>query len=256
MSLAPYRLGLSATPERADGRHADLQQLIGPIVYEKDITELAGEFLADYSVELLSVSLDEQELQDYEFHRGRYREFLSSHRIFMKGPDGFSQFIREASRSREGNEALKSYRLQRLIAMQAKAKMECVERLLFFHKNDRTIIFTNDNDSAYEVSKKFLIPAITHRTGVRERSWILSALASSEVNAVATSRVLNEGVDVPDVNVAIVMSGTGSVREHVQRLGRILRKKEGKRAILYELITANTGEMQTSERRRDHVAYR
>ena len=52
-----------------------------------------------------------------------------------------------------------------------------------------------------------------------------------------TSKVLNEGVDVPDANVAIVMSGSGSVREHVQRLGRILRKREGKRAMLYELVT-------------------
>ncbi|MES1208092.1 MAG: ATP-dependent helicase, partial [Pseudomonadota bacterium] len=46
------------------------------------------------------------------------------------------------------------------------------------------------------------------------------------------------------------------VREHVQRLGRILRAREGKRALLYELVTANTGETFTSARRRDHSAYR
>ena len=69
-------------------------------------------------------------------------------------------------------------------------------------------------------------------------------------------RVLNEGVDVPDANVAVVLSGSGSVREHVQRLGRILRKKDGKRAILYELVTARTSETYTSERRREHSAYR
>jgi superfamily II DNA or RNA helicase len=72
----------------------------------------------------------------------------------------------------------------------------------------------------------------------------------------STSRVLNEGVDVPDAQVAIVISGTGSTREHVQRLGRILRPRPGKRAQLYELVSANTGETFTSERRRDHVAYR
>lgn len=71
-----------------------------------------------------------------------------------------------------------------------------------------------------------------------------------------TSRVLNEGVDVPEANVAIVMSGTGSVREHVQRLGRILRPRDGKRAILYELVTSQTAETNTSDRRRDHLAYR
>ena len=68
--------------------------------------------------------------------------------------------------------------------------------------------------------------------------------------------MLNEGVDVPDAQVAIIISGTGSIREHVQRLGRILRPRPDKRAILYELISANTGETFTSERRRDHRAYR
>ena len=71
-----------------------------------------------------------------------------------------------------------------------------------------------------------------------------------------TSKVLNEGVDIPSANVAIVISGSGSVREHVQRLGRILRKQEDKRARLYELVTADTAESFTSERRREHIAYR
>jgi superfamily II DNA or RNA helicase len=46
------------------------------------------------------------------------------------------------------------------------------------------------------------------------------------------------------------------VREHVQRLGRILRKRDGKRAVLYELVTEATTETYTSERRREHSAYR
>ena len=68
--------------------------------------------------------------------------------------------------------------------------------------------------------------------------------------------MLNEGVDIPDANVAIVVSGSASVREHVQRLGRILRARDGKRAVLYELVTAATTETFTSERRREHSAYR
>jgi superfamily II DNA or RNA helicase len=97
---------------------------------------------------------------------------------------------------------------------------------------------------------------ITHQTRVKERSAILAGLRDGTYGAVATSKVLNEGVDVPEANVAIILSGSGSVREHVQRLGRILRKKDGKRAILYELVTSGSSETMTSERRRDHVAYR
>jgi superfamily II DNA or RNA helicase len=73
---------------------------------------------------------------------------------------------------------------------------------------------------------------------------------------VVTSKVLNEGVDVPEANVAVVLSGSGSVREHVQRLGRILRRAEGKQAVLYEVISASTAEEWVSQRRREHGAYR
>jgi superfamily II DNA or RNA helicase len=67
---------------------------------------------------------------------------------------------------------------------------------------------------------------------------------------VVASRVLNEGVDVPEASVAIVLSGTGSRREYVQRLGRILRRREGKRAVLYEVVAEATSEEQVSRRRR------
>jgi superfamily II DNA or RNA helicase len=90
---------------------------------------------------------------------------------------------------------------------------------------------------------------------VSERSAILEAFADGVCNAIATSKVLNEGVDIPAANVGIVFSGSGSVREHVQRLGRILRKQDGKRAVLYELVSSNTAEERTSTRRREHRAY-
>ncbi|HET9953255.1 MAG TPA: helicase-related protein, partial [Polyangiaceae bacterium] len=123
------------------------------------------------------------------------------------------------------------------------------------HRQERSLIFTQDNRMAYAVSKQFLIPVITHQTKVKERSEILERFARGEYTAIATSKVLNEGVDVPEASVAVVISGSGSVREHVQRLGRILRRKDGKRAVLYELVSSGTGEAFTSERRREHAAY-
>ena len=75
---------------------------------------------------------------------------------------------------------------------------------------------------------------------MRERSEILAGLADGGYGAIVTSKVLNEGVDIPEANVAVVVSGSASVREHVQRLGRILRARDGKRALLYELVTART----------------
>src|SRR5262249_48118361 len=123
-------------------------------------------------------------------------------------------------------------------------------------RHDRTIVFTEDNATVYAISRRFLVHAITHQTKVKERSFVLEAFNRGDLGAVVTSKVLNEGVNVPEANVAVVLSGSGSVREHVQRLGRILRKRENKRAILYELVAAGTSEERVSEKRRDHVAYK
>jgi superfamily II DNA or RNA helicase len=169
---------------------------------------------------------------------------------------GWGEFLMRASRGDEGRRALLAYRRQRALAFAAPIKLECVAQLLGEHHADRAIIFTEDNATAYRVSRRFLIPAITHQTKVKERSQVLERFADGRYGAVVTSRVLNEGVDVPDANVAIVISGSGSVREHVQRLGRILRRRDGKRAILYEIVSADTAETYTSQRRRDHDAYR
>jgi superfamily II DNA or RNA helicase len=148
------------------------------------------------------------------------------------------------------------YRRQRQLAFCAPAKLDFVDSLLARHRAERTLLFTSDNATCYEVSRRFLIPAITHQTRVKERSALLAGLAEGTYRALVTSKVLNEGVDIPTASVAIVVSGSGAVREHVQRLGRILRHQAGKRAILYELITADTAEQYTSDRRREHVAYR
>jgi superfamily II DNA or RNA helicase len=254
--LAPFRLGLTATPERTDGRDVDLDTLIGPIVYRRDIVELSGNYLADYDVEQVSIELTADERRLYDAERSIYRGFLGRHGIRMSSPAGWGEFIVLSARSAEGRRAMTAYRTQRRLAFAASAKLHYLEHLLFVHRRDRVILFTQDNATAYEISRRFLVPAITHQTKIRERSRILAGLADGSYGGVVTSRVLNEGVDVPDANVAVVLSGSGSVREHVQRLGRILRKKDGKRAILYELVTEGTSETFVSERRREHSAYR
>ncbi len=256
LSLAPFRLGLTATPERGDGRERDLDDLVGPLVYRKDIVEMTGDYLAEYETVRVTVELTAAEREEYAAEREIYRGFLGQNGISMARPSGWSDFVIRSSRGEDGRRAMAAYRRQREIAFTAPAKLAYVERLLHQHRNDRTIVFTQDNATVYLVSRRFLLPAITHRTRVSERSEILSGFADGRYGAVATSRVLNEGVDMPDANIAVVMSGSGSVREHVQRLGRLLRKRGAKRAVLYELVTGGTSEAYTSDRRRQHVAYR
>ena len=254
MCLAPLRLGLTATPERADDRTNDYT--IGPVVYRKDITELSGEYLAEYDTVRMQVPLSEVEREAYERDRATYLGFLRANGIRMGEPDGWSRFLLLSSQSDTGRRAFAAYRRQKTLALAAPGKLDYLARLLHQHRADRTIVFTEDNATVYAISRRALLPAITHQTKVKERSRILAALNAGELGAVVTSKVLNEGVNVPEANVAIVLSGSGSVREHVQRLGRILRKTENKRAVLYELVAAGTTEERTSEKRREHVAYR
>ncbi len=254
--LAPYRLGLTATPERTDGRDPILAELVGPIVYRRDIVELAGTYLSEYETERVEVDLSPSEREEYESERGVYLDFVRSHGIRMSDPRGWGEFVMLSSRTAEGRAAMAAYRRQRELAFTAPAKLQYLEHLLAEHARDRAIVFSQDNATAYGVSRRFLLPCITHQTKVKERSAILKGLSDGTYGAVVTSRVLNEGVDVPDANVAVVLSGSGSVREHVQRLGRVLRRREGKRAVLYELVTRGTVETRTSDRRREHSAYR
>ena len=254
-AIAPFRLGLTATPERADNGHERLDHLIGPIVYRREITQLRGQYLADYTVETLYVNLSEEERFRYESCREQYRTFLSENGIDLRRPGAWGQFLFTAHRTPEGRQCYLAYREQRALALAAPAKLHLLARLLDRHNGDRILIFTHDNATVYKIARQFLVPVITHQTKTKERHDVLKKFNAGDYPIVATSRVLNEGVNVPEANVAVILSGSGSVREHVQRLGRILRKSGDKEATLYEVITKGTTEEFTSNRRRQHSAY-
>jgi len=105
------------------------------------------------------------------------------------------------------------------------------------------IIFTEHNPLVYAISKEFLIPAITHTTQKEERAEILENFLEGKYKVIVTSKVLEEGIDVLEASVGVILSGSGSKREYKQRLGRILRKKEGKLAVLYEIVSKKTTEI-------------
>jgi superfamily II DNA or RNA helicase len=254
--IAPYRLGLSATVGRPDEGHLALEALIGPLVYRRSIGELSGDYLADYRVETIQAELSGPEREAYEAAREHYRGFAREQGLLPGSARGWQRFVFTASRTPEGRAALEAYRRQRQIAYAPEAKFDVLARLLRRHRGERVLVFTNDNRTAYEVSRRFLLPIITHQTRTAERRDALQRFRDGAWPCLVTSRVLNEGVDVPAANIAVILSGTASVREHVQRLGRILRKAPGKEAVLYEVLSRTTGEAFVSQRRRQHDAYR
>jgi superfamily II DNA or RNA helicase len=255
MSLAPYRLGLTATPEREDDGEEMLADLIGPLAYRIHIDELEGNILADYRTVRLNIKLDPDEQAEYDASRKIYTNFLRTHGITFRQKNDWSQFIIRCAKAPNGRKVLEAYLSQKRIARRGRSKFKRIWDLLNDHAGERIIIFTADNETAYDIGKSFFLPVITHRTKIQERKDFLDSFRQGVYPVLVTSKVLNEGVDVPEASVGIVVSGSGSIREHVQRLGRILRGRQGKEAVLYELVSEGTSEENVSRRRREHRAY-
>lgn len=249
-SLAPYRLGLSATPERTDGRHEDLNELVGPIVYRRQPEELAGDVLAPFAIRPVYVELSADEQALYRQALEERNRFLQANRISLSSLAGWSRFVMLSARSSEGRRAMRAHRALRRIAHATPAKLRALSRILADHPADKLVVFTEDNATAYEISQRYLIPCLTHQTPIKERQFMLESFRAGGYRALVTSNVLNEGVDVPDAAVAVILSGSASRREFIQRLGRILRRGEGKQAVLYEVVARETREERVAERRR------
>ncbi len=249
-SIAPYRLGLTATMTREDGRDRDLEKLVGPVVYRRTPEELAGQALAPYDEVQIRVKLSQSERERYQELIAVRNGFLKREHIRLGTIEGWQRFVRASGGSAAGRSAMLAHREARAVAFGTGAKLDVLEDLLRKHAGERTLIFTDDTATVYRVAAELLLPAITHLTPIKERHETLALFRVGTYPVLITSRVLNEGVDVPEASIAVVLSGTGTEREYVQRLGRVLRPMAGKRATLYELIAEETSEEGVSARRR------
>ncbi|WP_137283535.1 DEAD/DEAH box helicase [Halorussus salinisoli] len=248
---APARMGLTATFERPDGAHEVVADLVGDRVYAIDPDELAGDHLAPYDIKRLEVELTDDERERYEEANEVFTDYLVRSNIRMQSGSDYQELVKRSGSDPEAREALLAKQRAREVMMNSDAKVEALESILADHRDDRVIVFTAHNDLVYRLSERFLLPAVTHQTGAAERREILSKFRDGDYSRIVTSNVLDEGVDVPDANVAVVLSGSGSEREFTQRLGRILRpKSDGRPALLYEVVSAETAEERVAERRR------
>jgi superfamily II DNA or RNA helicase len=255
----PFRLGLTATIEREDELHRDLPRLVGEVVFQVSPDVLARQkHLAQYEVERRRVELLPEELVEYKANMRKYHECLNrlggvvGDSAVARYTISLEKLIMMSGRNPLAREALLARNRATNIALNSKAKLEELKEILAENKGAKTIIFTQHNNMVYEISDKFLIPFITHKTGKDERQDVLKGFKDGRYTAIVTSKVLDEGVDVPDAELGIIVSGTGSAREFIQRLGRLLRPKtrgttakddnNGKKAKLIEIISSETRE--------------
>ena len=253
MSIAEQRLGLTATPPNEPAR-SRLAELIGPIVYELKIADLAGTWLAEFDVLTVHLGLSRDERTSYDADRRLFSEMNRNYRR-VDPLASWQEFVSAASQSPEGRAALAAWRRSRRLLQFTEAKARAVATLLARHRDARVLIFTADNDAAYAIAREQLVMPITCDISRAEREAALAAFRSGALRCLVSARVLNEGIDVPQADVAIVVAGTQGEREHVQRIGRLLRPQSGKRALIYELVTLATPEVRRASERRRALAH-
>ena len=246
---APFRLGLTATYARDDEGHRLLPRLVGNIVYELDADDLAGTHLAHYTLEKVFVDLTPDEQARYDDNIGVFQRYLRAMKIRLRGARDFQKFIMRTGTDPKARQALLARNRALDTALNASAKIDTLRDLLVQNPKEKILIFTQHNKLVHRIGREFLIPAVTHETAKEERAEILDRFRAGTYTRVVTSRVLDEGIDVPDATLGVILSGTGSSREFIQRLGRLLRKQEGKRAKLVEIVSSETKETAISQRR-------
>jgi superfamily II DNA or RNA helicase len=255
MCTAPARLGLSATPPEDQAHRSRLETLVGPEVYRASVEELAGRYLASFELITISIGLTSSEHQAYNAEMSVFRPVC---RAFFEAAPGASwaDFAASAGKSDAGRRALAAWRRSHIIVRYNVEKRRIVNDLLARHRDSRILIFAADNDTAYSVAREHLVQPITCDIGKKERAQALQRFSAGELRILVSARVLNEGIDVPAADVAIIAGGSQGSREYVQRVGRVLRPSEGKKAIVYDLVTRDTFEVRRADTHRRALASR
>ncbi len=249
---SPYRLGLTAT--YPDGRDTELRRLVGPVSYRRTIGEMTDAELARYAIVRRYVRLTPGEEARYQALTDVYERHLASAGYRDRAPtpaDAWRMFAASARRSPPARRALRAFHERERVVRLAAGKLREAERILRAHPAEQAVVFCGGTDAAESVSRELAIPMMTASTPASERHALLGALARGDVRAVASVRVLDEGWDVPGAKLGIVLgdSTRGSGRQHVQRLGRLLRRQGDAVASLYEIVAAGTYEFFASQKR-------
>jgi len=252
-SPAVARLGLTATaPPPESTQMRTIESLMGPIVFELSFSDLVGRHLSHVTMTKIAVRLDEDERARYDRDVAPFREMARQFRAAFPGGD-YASLAKALGSSPEGRRALVAHGRAMELASFPRAKRKLVRELLARHRDDKSIVFTAFASNAYVLARDNLVPVISSETQGAERREILQAFREGRLRTIASARVLNEGIDVPDARVALIVAGTLGPREHVQRIGRVLRPSAGKTALVYELVTAETSDETRAKKRGRHA---
>jgi superfamily II DNA or RNA helicase len=251
MLCAPYCLSLSATFSYQPLLSEKITSLLGPIAFELSIDDLKGSVLAPFQKFLLLVNLSVVERKTYDGLLSKFHEVISA--IKSENPDLNSKEVFQLlGRSGTGKKALANLRKARTIISQCDEKLSKLYELLSRFPNRKILIFTENTEVALRISSQMLIFPILAETAKSERKKGIDLFVGGALSVLVTCRVLNEGFDVPEADMAIILGGAHGEREHIQRIGRVLRSAPGKSALIYELVCRETIEVRQWRKRNSH----
>lgn len=273
------RLALTATYERNDDGIIDvLGPYFGPVIYSYTFADAARDrVIAPFSVGLIRVPLSAAEQRSYDAYTKKVQETrreLISHG-FPKYPKdliaraaqvaALADGIPNTAAGREvvaARQFLAAVSQRRAVAARCSAKLEVIRQLIteMGSTPPRTLVFTDTVDQADDVVQLML--AAGHTCWVihgelkeKDRRTRLAAFANGTVPMVVAPRVLDEGIDVPDASLAVVLASFRTRRQMIQRLGRVLRlKSDQSSARLLIAGAANTREDPAQGAQREFLA--
>ncbi|MCB8815181.1 DNA repair helicase XPB [Desulfosporosinus shakirovi] len=150
------------------------------------------------------------------------------------------------SKARRMDYALAEEKEKFRLAAENPLKSDKVSELIERHRDDLVLVIGQYIRQLEMLARELDAPLITGKTPQRERDRLYEEFRSGRLRRLVVSKVANFAIDLPDANVAIQVSGTfGSRQEEAQRLGRILRPKQGEsKAYFYSLVTKDTKEQE------------
>jgi DNA excision repair protein ERCC-3 len=215
---ARRRLGLTATLVREDGREADVFTLVGPKRFDVPWSELTlqGWIAPARCVEVRVAPTAEERMAH----------------------------------------ATADQRDKAAVAAGVAAKLDAVETLLNQHRGEPTLVIGTFLDGLRAAADRFDLPLVTGETSTARRVELFDSLRDGSIDALAVSKVANFSLDLPEVSVAIQVSGSfGSRQEEAQRLGRIIRPKhDGRQAHFYTVVARDTVEVDLARQRQRFLA--
>ena len=247
-SLYDFKLGLSATPERwyDDEGNDAINSFFGDVVFKFSLSDALlrinpdtkKTFLTPYEYHPIFVELTNEEFEKYRYYTTIISQLYGSLKNSKKDKAKIKIEIKNNLQKRQKilNLASNKYtEFEKLINKLKKERNGNLKNLLVYCHNTNQLNKINVILNKMDIRKhKF-----TGEEDIPERLNLLNHFSNGDIHALVAMKCLDEGVDVPSAETAIIMASTSNPREYIQRRGRILRRHPNKElAIIYDMIVS------------------